>query len=239
MLHPSLFLYTLASLLFASIFAPCAVVTGFGDIVGEPDTESSDRLKILALSGGGQDARGMSQMMSDLVEALPAFEFVFVDGAYGVVSSPLWIPDPPSKDEPTTDVEIAIESERKLEDLIASEGPFYGILGYSQGSAFATYFLARHPEYNFDKVMLFCGYIPETHFGLSSIISRVSPISGYDTLIWSSHMDEVIPPAMTSHQASMFLASETKVLSSYDGGHFTPSKFDETFTEVVDWIADP
>ena len=59
--------------------------------------------KILCLHGGGQTAWGFSHMkgMTDLVEALPEFEFVFA-------SSPdpnhVWIRDPPNgKDEPTTD----------------------------------------------------------------------------------------------------------------------------------------
>lgn len=67
------------------------------------ENDGKAKPKILCLHGGGQTAWGFSHMkgMTDLVEALPEFDFVFA-------SSPdpnhVWIRDPPNgKDEPTTD----------------------------------------------------------------------------------------------------------------------------------------
>ena len=64
---------------------------------------SKAKPKILCLHGGGQTAWGFSHMkgMTDLVEALPEFEFVF---ASAPDPNHVWIRDPPGgKDEPTTD----------------------------------------------------------------------------------------------------------------------------------------
>ena len=64
---------------------------------------SKAKPKILCLHGGGQTAWGFEHMkgVTDLVEALPEFEFVF---ASAPDPNHVWIRDPPNgKDEPTTD----------------------------------------------------------------------------------------------------------------------------------------
>ena len=67
------------------------------------ENDGKAKPKILCLHGGGQTAWGFSHMkgMTDLVEALPEFEFVF---ASAPDPNHVWIRDPPGgKDEPTTD----------------------------------------------------------------------------------------------------------------------------------------
>ena len=59
--------------------------------------------KILCLHGGGQSAWSFEHMkgVTDLVDALPEFEFVFASAPN---AQHLWMQDPPGgKDDPTTD----------------------------------------------------------------------------------------------------------------------------------------
>ena len=105
--------------------------------------DGQQQRKILCLHGGGQTASSFENTrgMQSLIAALPEIEFVFPTGSY---DGPLWIPDPPNgKGEPTTDPDIASLSVNALEAVVANQGPFYGILGYSQGGAFVTTFLSQ------------------------------------------------------------------------------------------------
>ena len=142
--------------------------------IGGPGRPNSG--KILCLHGGGQTASGMRSMdgMQDLMAALPNFEFVFA-------SSPepnnVWIRDPPGgKDNPTFDFDWADASFDTLDAIVASQGPFYGLLGYSQGSAIIPVYLADRLQNSFDRVMLFNGYITTTHAGLLATLSRAAPV---------------------------------------------------------------
>ena len=111
--------------------------------------------------------------MQSLIAALPEIEFVFPTGSY---DGHLWIPDPPNgKGEPTTDPDIASLSVNALEAVVANQGPFYGILGYSQGGAFVTTFLSQTSSATFEVALIFCGYLPTTHLGLVSRIDAAAP----------------------------------------------------------------
>jgi len=59
----------------------------------------------------------------------------------------------------------ADESIDYLNEKIAAEGPFYGLLGYSQGSAFIPVFLSNTSN-RFNRLMMYNGYLPTTHEGL-------------------------------------------------------------------------
>ena len=43
----------------------------------------AQRLKILCLHGGGGTGSGFQKYVEDLQNALPEYEFVYTDGAYG------------------------------------------------------------------------------------------------------------------------------------------------------------
>lgn len=59
----------------------------------------------------------------------------------------------------------ADESIDYLNEKIAAEGPFYGLLGYSQGSAFIPVFMSN-TSHRFNRLMMYNGYLPTTHEGL-------------------------------------------------------------------------
>ena len=74
------------------------------------------------------------------MNSLPDVEFVFADSP----TNGVWIQDPPGgKDDPTTDPNWANDSIEYLDNVVAQQGPFFGILGYSQGAAFIPVYLAN------------------------------------------------------------------------------------------------
>merc|ERR1719361_794090 len=127
-------------------------------VVSSSTTSSpGGRRKILCLHGGGGSPQGFaySAGMIALEAALPEIEFVYATSGY----DGLWILDPPGgKGEPTTDPHFADASLQSLDEIVASDGPFYGILGYSQGAAFVPVYLAHAPG-TFDIAIMFCGYL--------------------------------------------------------------------------------
>jgi len=147
--------------------------------ISAPIIESSDnvssKLKILCLHGGEQSVASFRVLLTDLINELSEFEFVFAETPE---ENYLWIRDPPGgKDEPTTDPDWASRSIDYLNNIVEEKGPFYGILGYSQGGAMALTYLAYLQKNNmpiiFEKIILFNSYFPETHLGLMSSISNL------------------------------------------------------------------
>jgi predicted esterase len=185
--------------------------------------DGGPRPKILCLHGGGQSGPSFDEFgLPALRASLPGYEFVFPSGGYTAgAGQHLWMPDPPSKTEPTTDPEIAASSVEILDDIVATHGPFYGILGYSQGSAMVPVYLSHAPPGSFQVAMLFCGYLPNTHQGLLSAVNAASPFGNIPALVYMGVNDGTITNAMTQEQAAKF-TSPTIVVDS-DGGHSVPS----------------
>jgi len=199
-------------------------------------TASSSPLKILALHGGGGSANSFrnSQGMRDLALALPNVEFVFAQAPYGSTNTAVWMRDPTGgKGQPTTSVNWARDSVAALDNIVATQGPFFGILGYSQGSAFIPVYLAQGSA-QFDVALMFCGYLPGTHQGLLGSINAASPFNSISSLVWMGEQDFLISNAMTNQQASKF--TSPSVIRSVNGDHAVPGTSDSTFNQVVAFI---
>ena len=192
--------------------------------------------KILCLHGGGQSASAFASDSS--VQALQSslqnsYEFVF---AQSPEDGNVWIRDPPSKSDPTTDPAWADTSVEYLDNLTTTEGPFAGILGYSQGSAFSTYYVARKQtaqQQPFYFAMLFCGYLPTTHIGLVNLINRTSPFYNISAMVFMGEWDWIITNSMTEDQADKY--TNPTVITSSEAGHNLPVSSDSTFTDVVNF----
>ena len=91
------------------------------------------------------------------------------------------------KDTPTIDTEQAAESIIYLTKFINENGPFDCILGFSQGAAMALVYISQQ-VHNFNKIILFNGYLPTTHYGLMSIIESNSPYD-LEALIFKGQND--------------------------------------------------
>ena len=187
--------------------------------------------KVLCLHGGGQTASSFQSMLSELTSSASAYEYVFASGPY---SGNLWLADPPGgKGDPTTDPDWDINSYQLLDTILAEQGPFQGILGYSQGSAYTVAYLAHVPAGTFEFAIMFCGYLPTTHEGIIDRINSRTPLT-IPALVFSGAQDYVITNSLTAAQAAAF--SSPTVVTSADAGHHPPYASDSAFQQVVDFL---
>jgi len=193
--------------------------------------------KILCLHGGGQTPGVLenSSGMQALMASLPDYQFVFAEGGYAQANGRVWIPDPPNgKGTATTDPNWSQDSIAALDALVDSEGPFYGILGYSQGSAYVPVYLAHAPANTFEVAIMFCGYLTETHTGILNTVNAASPFNNIPALVWMGTGDYIISNDQTRAQAEKFTNPFT--ITSRTGAHDIPSTSDTTYVQVVSFI---
>ena len=199
---------------------------------------STTQRKILCLPGGGQSAASMRLMsgMEILVDTLSplGYEFVFADPPE---RGNLWLRDVPGgdKSESTTDPEWAATSVAYLTGIVSKEGPFYAILGFSQGGAMIKVFLSQTPPGTFEKVLIFCGYLPSTHLGLMQAINIASPFGRVPAYFFRATNDHYFY-SLTAAAARMYHAPI--VVTSSTAGHALPNEYDPTFQHAVMFIED-
>jgi len=136
--------------------------------------------------------------------------------------------------EPTHDPAFADASIQELNVIVESAGPFYGLLGYSQGAAFVPVYLSRVPVGTFQVAITFCGYLTETHEGILQVVNENSPFGDISHLVWMGQQDYLINNGMTNAMAGIF--TNPYVVVSPTGGHSPPGAFDPTFGQVTAWI---
>lgn len=187
----------------------------------------AQRPKILVLHGGGGNGNMMRNGVRDLTNALSGdFDFAFPSAPY---SGGLWMRDPPGgKGAPTTNPDWAVNSITYLNNYVRNQGPFVGIMGYSQGAAFVPVYLAQG-DATFEFAAMFCGYVPNTHQGIVNSINNVAPFS-IPALVWMGANDGIISNSMTREQATLFISPD--IITSASGGHEVPSNSDPTFSQV-------
>ena len=174
-------------------------------------------LKILTLHGGGGSGASMESAISSIRNALgPDITYVH---ATTPESNGLWFQDPPNgKDQPTTDPNWANNAIVYLDNLVLNNGPFDGIMGYSQGSAMTILYTSMYPE-SFRFVVTFCGYLPETHLGLMNIIT--GSVLDIPSLFYMSTLDNIISNQQTERAREVFLNSN-RIIDVDVGGHIPP-----------------
>ena len=87
-------------------------------------------------------------------------------------------------------------------------------------------------ENKFNRVMLYCGYVPTTHPGLVATIDAISPIDT-PAMVFSGENDILFAP-LAPEQASKF-ANPVQIHSSV-AGHELPYSTDSTFQEIIEFI---
>lgn len=76
-----------------------------------------------------------------------------------------------------------------LDNIVSTQGPFKIIMGYSQGGAYVTSYLAwRENTYPseaapFNGAAIFCGYLQTTHAGIMARINAAEPL-GTPAMVW-------------------------------------------------------
>ena len=167
--------------------------------------------------------------MQDLISDLPEFEFFFADAPDDdSMCDQCWYADPPGgKGEPNEDRTWADISIEYLDGIVEEHGPFYGILGYSQGCPMATVYIANSNT-SFEKAFLFNGYLPTTHSGLNDTINEVAPLD-VDALIFGGDNDVFI--FGVEELAGVY--EEPTIIISSTADHHLPSSDDETYGDVL------
>ena len=151
--------------------------------------------------------------MEALIRRAPGFEFVFISAPSGRV----WMRDPPGgKGAPTTDPNWDLASLQLLDETVRTQGPFHGLLGYSQGAAYVNAYLAHAPSDTFQVAVMYCGYLPSTHLGIVARINNASPLST-TALIFMGVNDYVITNSMTDETIPKYTAPV--VVRSSAAGH--------------------
>ena len=188
--------------------------------------------RILCLHGGGGSAASLQyqQGMQDLIAALPDCEFIF---ASSPVPGGVWYNGHPGGGkDPTYDPNWADVSVNYLNDFIEANGSFDAILGYSQGVPMSLVYLARG-NFDFDKVLLFNGYLPTTHMGLMSEIDANSPYT-QSALIFIAQNDYNF--YQIGLEVKTKFTNYTELIST-GAGHALPRASDANFQSVVDFLA--
>ena len=175
-----------------------------------------------------------SAPFQQLMNLLPGFQFVYAQGGYSQGKyGNLWIPDPPTKNEPTTSATVAAASLHILDDIVRTQGPFYGILGYSQGSAFVPVYLSHAPANTFQVAMMYC-YLTTTYQGLLGLVNATSPFNNISSLVYMGGRDTTITNAMTDAQAAKF--TDPVRLLDANAGHGLPLTTSPTFAKVISFV---
>ena len=197
---------------------------------GSCSYDEPQKLKILSLHGGGESASAFEsqQGMQDLIQALPDFEFIFAEAPE---DGDLWVRDPPDgKEQDTDDPMWADTSITYLDNFIANNGPFYGLLGYSQGAAMSVIYLA-HSDINFEKVILFNGYLETGHQGVNQTIENEAPFNT-PALVFEGEDDDWF--GYGSAELVNIFTNVTHLIG--DAGHHLPYSSDREFDNVVSFI---
>lgn len=195
---------------------------------GGPDPPEPSKKKILCLHGGGESSNSFRKQdgMQDLINALANdYEFVFIES---LVSGYVWWQDPDPKDATITCAH-ANESFSYIKDFIQNpnNGPFEGILGFSQGAAMAIVYLICDQNLTFNRTLLFNGY---------------PPINASD---WDGYNIEPEKPLIFIGQNDFLAAESEKIknvfadcyeVKSQVAGHNLPLRTDPTFQQVINYI---
>ena len=204
---------------------------GGGATSGSHGSSKTSPLKILALHGGGETSASFSSQagMVSLMNNLPEFEFVFANAP----SNNVWIQDPPGgKVDPTTDPNWADDSIAYLDNLVSEQGPFFGILGYSQGAAFIPVYLANTSN-KFNIALMNNGYLPTTHQGLMDTINSFAPFQ--ITSVTFSGENDFGFKDLAQGLADTF--NNSLNIRSSIAGHHLPFENDPAFDLILNFIS--
>ncbi|KAJ7621199.1 serine hydrolase-domain-containing protein [Roridomyces roridus] len=203
--------------------------------------------RVLCLHGHFHSADYFKSKLDAIRDACrESIEFVFVDAPH--VLSPVDLPGAASNDSLTVwsdintntsrawwrylydvrDVSAVVESFHYIKNVLETQGPFEGILGFSQGACFAAMILAymehphvmphllpdlKHPPFEF--AVFISGFVaPTTAFPLPPMIHTPSlHVMGFN--------DIMVSPEMSLELAEHF---DKPQIEMHEGGHFVPRK---------------
>ena len=134
------------------------------------------------------------------------------------------------KSKLTADPDWASQSISILNSIIQAQGPFYGIMDYSQGAAFIPVYLSRIPDGTFQMAAMFGGYLPTPHQRLITNIKAEAPFGNIRALVWVGGKDWIA----NENLATPF--NNPTVIRDSKAGHVVPSRSNTTFNRVIQLI---
>ena len=198
--------------------------------------------KILCLHGGGDSVSGLLKQtgIQNIINDLNGEYTLDFLSASGNDNTPgIWWQDAKSDgfDKGTTnDENWANDTINKINSKIMNDGPYDSILGYSQGAAACIVWDAFNKEktesLKINKLLLFCGYLPENHHGLMNVINRNSPLST-KSLIFIGNNDKSFKELGLKIKEKM--ADYTELIDN-NVGHYIPTRTDDTYDDVIKFI---
>lgn len=175
--------------------------------------------KVLCLHGGGESKEHFESSLAPFRTVANDVELVFVEAPY---PNALWILDAPGgKGAGTDDSAWDALSTGLIRDVVESQGPFYGILGFSQGTAALISYLSMHGD-DFEVVMAFSAYLPSTHRGINGRVLQGKPYH-HRSFIYSGTHDTVIHDSLTEEYAGLFDPDKQVRVVAVGAGHRMPA----------------
>ncbi|GAM24530.1 hypothetical protein SAMD00019534_077050 [Acytostelium subglobosum LB1] len=111
-----------------------------------------------------------------------------------------------------------------LEELFKTEGPFDGIIGFSQGAAFAGILAAMQQAnqlpFTFKFAIMISGYMSRAD--IHQELMKVGLVSGVPALTILGTADDHVSPDRSRELSTLFTDSE---VVEHQGGHFAPNKW--------------
>jgi len=197
--------------------------------------------KILCLHGGEQTKEQFKYQLTDIISELQdIFTFDFLDSPN--INNTWW--NSIDKKTPTQDENHAAQFLSIINNKIESDGPYYGLLGYSQGAAACIVYLAYKQTNNIERIYMFNGYVPTIHHGLMKNIVKNSPFSK-KSLIFIGKKDYHF------YDLGLQIKSNNEIRKdwpNYKGftdyveiisdntGHNPPTKSDSNFNNVINFF---
>ena len=152
---------------------------------------------------------------------------------------PVWILDPPVARRRlgsalTSDRTWADTTMAYLDFLVLTQGPFDGMVGYSQGGAMTVLYAAQRP---LSFIVTFCGYLTTTHTGLLDIVTENSPFAT-PAFFFAGGDDPTMSPNTVKQAQSHF---NNSIFSVGEGvGHAVPTtglSFDAAVAFILGHVA--
>ena len=192
--------------------------------------------KVLCLHGGGMNGESMQKTIHDIVSKTEEnFRFYFPTAPYGDNKSALWIPDPPGgKSTATTDKNWDSKSLQLIDTIVETYGPFYAVLGYSQGTAAAISYISQKPG-TFQMLLAFCAYLPTTHVGITERINSSAPYN-MPAYVYMGKDDYTISNCLTNQFAAQFTKQNTTRATNPSGGHSPPLLGEKGFNAALTFL---
>jgi Ran GTPase-activating protein (RanGAP) involved in mRNA processing and transport len=224
-------------------------------------SESTSKLRVLVLHGNRQSAEGFrSKTEATFKPLVPLIDFVFLDGtfAHGSVHAEDGAASKQSKgrcwwdatDDPNDIRYVGLETTLEyIDQIFATQGPFHGILGFSQGACLAGLLASLQPQghINFNFCILISGFYCRdvNHSNLQLAERPREPTLEHVKIIkekvnmpsfhiWGES-DEMVLPWRSQLLADHFNLAHSKRVS-HPSDHFNRGRHQWPIHEVQQWL---